>query len=389
MPEAILATAAAYAALADAQVGKPYVLGANGPTRFDCSGLVIWLNNQTGAFPMGDDTAAGLYNRTKAVTGSPAVGDLVFLRNNPARSNGIGHVAVLTQKLSNGDWRIIEARGRAYGVVRTTLSYWKTRKYFTGVRRLPAFKLASSTTPPPAPGKSIKIRVAGLNCLDPNIRQGDPVKLHPLTEDRKKALIKVTRSAHGDFYGLTEAPSKTRYALRDGMPGGRARWKVWERGAQAIMFDADRWAYTSSQPVDLHGYHGGVIATFTERATGIKVTVGVYHLPPNTLVHQDAQRGMLAEFLTEMRKRPGARIIIGDGMDDSGWAAGWDDVRVKAAASSTRNTPTYKGKSITDRAHSDSRTPIVWRGYNVLSAGVGSDHDLIVAAGTYTAASSL
>ena len=134
-----------YASLADAQVGKPYVLGANGPKAFDCSSLVIWLNNQTGAFRMGDDTAAGLYNRSRAVVGSPRVGDMVFLRNNPTRSNGIGHMAVLTQELPGGDWRIIEARGRAYGVVRSTLGYWRVRPYYAGLRRLANLVVPKST----------------------------------------------------------------------------------------------------------------------------------------------------------------------------------------------------------------------------------------------------
>lgn len=137
-------TATQYSDLADAQLGKPYVLGANGPKQFDCSSLVIWLNSQSGAFRMGDDTAAGLYNRSRAVAGSPAVGDMVFLRNNPARSNGIGHMAVLTKKLSGGDWRIIEARGRAYGVVPSTLSYWKQRSYYAGLRRLATITFANS-----------------------------------------------------------------------------------------------------------------------------------------------------------------------------------------------------------------------------------------------------
>lgn len=155
MPSATLATAAEYAALAAKQVGKPYVLGQpspyNTPTpkSFDCSGIVIWLNNKTYAFVMGDDTAAGLYNRSSAVkAGTERVGDLVFLRNNPARSNRIGHVAVLTSKLSNGDWLIIEAKGKAYGVVKTTLSFWRTRKHYTGVRRLKGFKLATTATKP-------------------------------------------------------------------------------------------------------------------------------------------------------------------------------------------------------------------------------------------------
>ena len=137
-----------FAALADAQVGKPYVLGAEAaisntdPAKFDCSELVEWLYGRSGNRIT--DLAAAQYNVTRKVSGSPKVGDLVFLRNNPARSNGIGHVAVLTKKLSNGDWRVIEARGRASGVVHTTLSYWKQRRYYAGLRRLSSFVLAGS-----------------------------------------------------------------------------------------------------------------------------------------------------------------------------------------------------------------------------------------------------
>ncbi|MCC6495437.1 MAG: peptidoglycan-binding protein [Propionibacteriaceae bacterium] len=134
-------TASQFAKLAEAQVGKPYVLGAEAslanadPAKFDCSELVEWLFGRSGN-PI-TDLAASQYNVTKAVAKgtSPKVGDLVFLRNNPARSNGIGHVAVLTKKLASGDWQIIEARGRAYGVVKTTLSYWKSRSYYAGLRR--------------------------------------------------------------------------------------------------------------------------------------------------------------------------------------------------------------------------------------------------------------
>lgn len=142
-------TPAQFASLAEAQVGKPYVLGAEAainnadPAKFDCSELVEWLYGRSGNRIT--DLAAAQYNATKKVSGSPKAGDLVFLRNNPARSNGIGHVAVLTKKLDNGDWRIIEARGRAYGVVRSTLSYWKTRRYYAGLRRQSSFSLAGQT----------------------------------------------------------------------------------------------------------------------------------------------------------------------------------------------------------------------------------------------------
>lgn len=141
-------TAAQFAALAEAQVGKRYLLGALArstnpdPAKFDCSELVKWLYGRSGNTIT--DLAASQYNATKKVSGSPKVGDLVFLRNNPARSNGIGHVAVLTKKKSNGDWEIIEARGRADGVVKTTLSYWKKRSYYAGLRRYSKFVLAGS-----------------------------------------------------------------------------------------------------------------------------------------------------------------------------------------------------------------------------------------------------
>lgn len=132
-------SAAQFAKLAESQVGKPYILGASAaltdpnPKAFDCSELVKWLFGRSGN-PI-TDLAAAQYDATSKVSGSPKVGDLVFLRNNPARSNGIGHVAVLTKKLSGGDWEIIEARGHAYGVVKTTYSYWKARKYYAGLRR--------------------------------------------------------------------------------------------------------------------------------------------------------------------------------------------------------------------------------------------------------------
>lgn len=132
-------SAAQFAKLAESQVGKAYVLGAEAsisnanPKAFDCSELVQWLFGRSGNSIT--DLAAAQYDATAKVSGTPKPGDLVFLRNNPARSNGIGHVAVVTKKLSNGDWQIIEARGRVDGVVKTTLSYWKGRKYYAGLRR--------------------------------------------------------------------------------------------------------------------------------------------------------------------------------------------------------------------------------------------------------------
>lgn len=144
-------TTTEFIGLARALVGLPYVLGAEwapgdpSPRALDCSELVEGLYRLAGA-PIGD-LAASQFEKTVPVSpGGERVGDLVFLRNNRSRWNGIGHVAVLTAKLADGDWEIVEAKGRAHGVVRTTLSFWRTRPAYTGVRRFPPLALVPATT---------------------------------------------------------------------------------------------------------------------------------------------------------------------------------------------------------------------------------------------------
>lgn len=189
-------------------------------------------------------------------------------------------MAVLTQKLSNGDWRIIEARGKASGVVATTLSYWKTRKHYTGIRRLTGFKLASTPAPSPAPvGKDTKLWVTTYNALDP--RFGGKA-----SDDAK-----VIKAAAASVYLLTEAPESVRTAIRKSKTGGTTRWKVWERVSQAIMFDSTKYAHTTSTKVVFGptSYHGAVIAVLTHRATRRKVQFVALHLPPKS-VASEAQR---------------------------------------------------------------------------------------------------
>lgn len=300
-----LFTAAEFAKLFASYVGLPYVLGQPVPYKggkmkaADCSGMIIHGLNASGALVMGDDTAAGLYNRSKAVKGEPAVGDCVYLRNNPARSNGIGHVAVLTQKLSNGDWRIIEARGKASGVVATTLSYWKTRRYYAGVRRLPGFKLAS-TAPKPAPvGADTKLWATTYNCLDP--RFGGKA-----SDDAK-----VIKAAAASVHLLTEAPEAVRTAIRKSKTGGLSRWLVWERVSQAIMWDKTKYAHTTSTRVVTGptSYHGAVIAVLTHRATGRRIQFVALHLAPKSVASEAKRK---ADFDLIMSKLdPSLPTIIG------------------------------------------------------------------------------
>lgn len=77
-------------------LGKPYVWGANGPSAFDCSGLVFYSLNQAG-IKIGDTTAAGYQASGQPVT-SPQPGDMVFF-GHPA-----GHVGIYI-----GDGKMIHA----------------------------------------------------------------------------------------------------------------------------------------------------------------------------------------------------------------------------------------------------------------------------------------
>ncbi len=213
-------TAAAFATLADALVGLAYILGQPIPYNIarallkalDCSGLVGWLMYWSGN-GRGDHTADGWYTMTASVKpGQEKVGDLVFLRNNPAMPNGIGHVAILTKQLANGDWRIVEARGHLYGVVRTTLSYWKSRRYYVGVRRLQSFSLLPDPAGTPKPVS-----------YPPTIRKGSKGKW---VKTLQKKLAKLT--VDGQFGAKTDvrvrAWQKAHKLAVDGIVGPKT-WK--------------------------------------------------------------------------------------------------------------------------------------------------------------------
>jgi cell wall-associated NlpC family hydrolase len=94
-------------AFAQAQLGKPYVWGGNGPRVFDCSGLAYqaWVHAGL-AWP--DMTAAEQYawlaRRGAAVTGKLQPGDLVFYAHDPGDADTIHHVALYA-----GGGRMIEA----------------------------------------------------------------------------------------------------------------------------------------------------------------------------------------------------------------------------------------------------------------------------------------
>lgn len=354
-----------------AQVGKPYVLGAeaalsnDNPPRFDCSELVEWLFGRNGT-PIGD-LAAAQYGKTQAVTGSPRVGDLVFLRNNPARWNGIGHVAVLTAPLPSGDWEIVEARGRAAGVVKTTLSYWRTRRYYTGVRRFPAFRLAAATDTL-STAKDLAVRV-GLANVAGYGRTEDGGAIGAFLRDRMRCSI----------YLLSETSSDSRYAIRDAL-GGRDRWKVHVAPGDtcAALWDARKWEYGEPRKADFgDDYHGAVAVPLTSLVNGRSLDAIATHTRPKA-VATDAEKD------TDVRKALALAgswpVIVG-----GDWATSRAGALAAAAGlrRATLDVPTMDGGGRVDAAFVRGLTV---RGSQVIDPGALSDHRWLVAQVTLPAA---
>ena len=72
--------------------GDPYVYGAAGPHRFDCSGLTLYVFRRVGKSLV--HNAAGQYRQTRHIAKSnKRPGDLIFYTSNGTAS-GITHVAI-------------------------------------------------------------------------------------------------------------------------------------------------------------------------------------------------------------------------------------------------------------------------------------------------------
>jgi cell wall-associated NlpC family hydrolase len=128
--------------LALKEVGKPYVLGSEGPSgqtlkTWDCSELPQHLLDQVGVEQVTDsngratpirafDGAWFQWERSRSIPFQEGVnlpGALLFAKTNPQHPHGIGHVGI-----SLGNGYVLEARGAAYGVVISDLD---ERRSFT------------------------------------------------------------------------------------------------------------------------------------------------------------------------------------------------------------------------------------------------------------------
>jgi peptidoglycan hydrolase-like protein with peptidoglycan-binding domain len=113
--------AAKVADIALTQVGKPYVLGANGPSSYDCSGLAYYAMTNAG-FSVSRLSAAA-YSENSAwtkITGTSSLqkGDLVFFH--PDSASYISHMGIY---IGNGQF-VHASSGQGKVMVSSFSSYW-------------------------------------------------------------------------------------------------------------------------------------------------------------------------------------------------------------------------------------------------------------------------
>jgi murein DD-endopeptidase MepM/ murein hydrolase activator NlpD len=109
---------------AQKHLGKPYVFGASGPDRFDCSGFVCYVLNHSGVASVGRTSAQGLYNRSTPVSPENAKpGDLVFFSGTYSTPNDCTHVAIYV-----GNGQMIHA-GKPVKYSSLDHEYWQEHFY--------------------------------------------------------------------------------------------------------------------------------------------------------------------------------------------------------------------------------------------------------------------
>ncbi|SMS13388.1 C40 family peptidase [Levilactobacillus zymae] len=106
---------------AQAQLGKPYVYGGNGPSSFDCSGFTKYVFKQAIGQTL-PRTAQAQYNAYDHVSASNAKpGDLIFFGTS---TSNITHCGIYL-----GNHKMIDAQLRGVVTEATNVSWWHTVGY--------------------------------------------------------------------------------------------------------------------------------------------------------------------------------------------------------------------------------------------------------------------
>lgn len=130
-PEVTLARRKKIVALAKSLVGSPYVRGAVGPDKFDCSGLIFYCYHEAGH--QVQRTTKALYKHSNPVSDDVLeAGDLVFFH-----TTGDGSISHVGLYVGNRQFISALSDGPNTGVVLSSLNenYWKSR-YVGGGRIL-------------------------------------------------------------------------------------------------------------------------------------------------------------------------------------------------------------------------------------------------------------
>ena len=118
-----------YAALmeeAQKHLGKPYVFGAKGPDKFDCSGFVCWSLSKSGVRNIATN-AQGLYNASTPISRENAQpGDLIFFKGTYSTHNTVTHVGIYI-----GNGQMIHA-GKPVQYASIDTRYWTEHFYSFG-----------------------------------------------------------------------------------------------------------------------------------------------------------------------------------------------------------------------------------------------------------------
>jgi cell wall-associated NlpC family hydrolase len=112
-PGLTVAQTAKFLAAAESRIGMPYVWGGDGPTTFDCSGLVQWSMRQAGILMprvAADQARTGPLLRRSDLR----PGDLLFYHTDPTAPRYISHVAIY---LGNGQMLQAPEPGKTVEVV--------------------------------------------------------------------------------------------------------------------------------------------------------------------------------------------------------------------------------------------------------------------------------
>lgn len=127
-----------------AQLGEPYLWGAEGPSRWDCSGLT-WAAYKSAGHSI-PRVSRDQYQATKGQRVSPNAllpGDLLFFSSSPTDASKIHHVGMYI-----GGGKMVNAPS-AGDVVKIATVWWS--RFFAATRVVGAVPAPPSTPPPPPP----------------------------------------------------------------------------------------------------------------------------------------------------------------------------------------------------------------------------------------------